>query len=174
MSSKFGHERLNRQEKVWKEPAGCGGGWKESPGLWNFVVTPDYQVRLVLNQQIADRMCRVDLMDAFVAEIRRWRFIVSGYKFMFSWSAKRFADANGLSVPKAKIVFDNVRAEAEERLRMVKQRMRRTGFRTSYERDEAGNLVEVFSLSYAVLPKFLQRDVDVGSNTALEPTPTAP
>ncbi len=157
MKRQFQREHHNRQDRAWKEPSGCAGG-KESPGLWSYVVTPDQQIRRVLNRDVANRMHRQGLMEAFEAEVRRWRFIVSGYKFMFSWSAEGFADANGLSLPKAKKVFDKVRAEAEDRLRIVKQRIRGTGFRTDYEPDEAGNLVEVHSLSYRELPKFLQRD----------------
>ncbi len=133
-------------------------GGEDSPGLWNFVVTSGHQVRLVLNREIAGLMRRTAMMEAFDAEVRRWRFLVSGYEFMFSWNASTFANANGLSLPSAKGVFDEVRAEAEERLRIAKARMRRTGFRTAHERDELGNLVEVLSLSYDELPRFLKRD----------------
>ena len=157
MSTKFGHERRNRQEKVWKEPSGCVGG-KESPGLWSFVFTHDHQVRQVLNQTVAHRIRRQALMEAFEGEVRRWQFIVSGYKFMFSWGVKGFANANGLSLPKAKPLFDEVRSEAQQKLRIVIQRIRRTGIRMGYERDEAGNLVGVYTLSYHELSEFLQRD----------------
>jgi hypothetical protein len=160
MSSKFGHERRNKQEKVWKEPTGCVGGG-EAPALWEFVVTSAYQVRLVLNRKVEDRMSRTELMESFEAEVRRWRFIVSGYKFMFSWTASNFATANGLNLPTAKRVFGQIRAEAEERLRIAKARIRRTGFRTDYERDKTGNLVKVLSLKYDALPRFLPRDGQV-------------
>jgi hypothetical protein len=156
MKWKFQREFHNKQDKVWKEPTGCVGG-KESPGLWSYV-THDNQIRRVLNREVSDPMRRQALMEAFESEVRRWRFIVSGYKFMFSWSEKGFAKANDLSLPKAKMVFDKVRADAEDRLRIVKQRIRRTGFRKDYEQDEAGNLVEVYLLSYHELPKFLRID----------------
>jgi hypothetical protein len=157
MSSKYGHERRNRRDKVWTDPPRCLDE-KESPRLYSYVVTPDHQVRVILNRQVADRMRRQGLMEAFEAEVRRWRFIVSGHKFMFSWNATSFANANSLSLPKAKTVFVKIRAEAEDRLRIVKQRIRSTGFHTHCERDESGNLVEVLSLSYRELPKFLRRD----------------
>src|SRR5882757_3548729 len=51
MASKFGHQRRNRQDKVWKEPGSCMGG-KESPGLWSFVVTKDHRIRQVLNREV--------------------------------------------------------------------------------------------------------------------------
>jgi hypothetical protein len=157
MNWKFQRESHNRQDKVWKEPTGCVGG-KESPGLWSYIITPDHQIRRVLNREVADRINRQGLMEAFEAEVRNWRFIVSGYKFIFSWSAKEFAEANDLSLPKARRTFDKIRAEAEDRLRIVKQRIRRAGFSKGYERDEAGNLVEVYSLSYQELANFLQKD----------------
>jgi hypothetical protein len=93
--------------------------------------------------------------------IRRWQFIVSGYKFRFSWGVKAFANANDLSLPQGVVVFDTVRVDAEERLRIVKQRMNRTGYHKGYERDKNGEIVGVYSLSYAELPNFLQRDDDV-------------
>jgi hypothetical protein len=159
MKWKFQREHHNKQDKVWKEPTGCVGG-KESPSLFSYVLS-DGQIRRVINRQISDRVRRQDLMEFFETMIRQWQFTVSGYKFRFSWGAKGFANANGLSLPKAKIVFDKVHAETEERLRIVKQRMRRTGFHTGYEQDETGNVVKCLYLSYAELPKFLQRDEGV-------------
>jgi hypothetical protein len=161
MNRKFQHEHHNRQEKVWKEPTRCVGG-KESPSLFSHV-TSDGQIRRVINRQVSDSGRRQDLMEYFETMIRPWQFIVSGYKFRLTWSVRGFANANGLSLPKAKIVFDKVRADAEGRLRMVKQRMRRTGFHTGYEQDETGNVVKCLYLSYAELPKFLQRDEGVKS-----------
>ena len=160
MSSKYGHERRNRREKVWKEATSCVDG-KELEGLWSYVITSDHRVREVLSPELSDRMCRQDLMEFFETEVRRWRFTICGYKFMFPWGMKLFADANGLPIAEAKGVFRKIRAEAEGRLLIVKQRIRRTGFHTNYERDEAGNLIAVHSLNYAELPKFLQRDSEV-------------
>jgi hypothetical protein len=159
MNRKFQHEHHNRQEKVWKEPTRCVGG-KESPSLFSYV-TSDGQIRRVINRQVSYSGRRQDLMEYFETMIRRWQFIVSGYKFRFCWSVKAFANANGLSLPQGAVVFDTVRVDAEERLRIVKQWMNRTGFHKSYERDKTGEIVEVYSLSYAELPNFLHTDDEV-------------
>jgi hypothetical protein len=158
MSRKFGHEKLNRQEKAWKEPAGCVGG-KESTGLWQFLVTPDDEVHLHLNHTVADQMSKVEVMEAFKREVYRMRFIVSGYKFMFSHSLKQFADANSLAVERAAKEFKNIRPVANERLRMVMGRVRRT-IETRYEHDDAGHTMKVYTLSYHALSEFLQLDTE--------------
>jgi hypothetical protein len=135
-------------------------GGKESPSLITYV-TSNGQIRRVINRQVSDSGRRQDLMEYFETMIRRWQFIVSGYKFRFSWGVKAFANANDLSLPQGVVVFDTVRVDAEERLRIVKQRMNRTGYHKGYERDKNGEIVGVYSLSYAELPNFLQRDDDV-------------
>lgn len=157
MRRQFQREHHNRQDKVWKEPTGCVGG-EESPGLWISFVTHDNQIGGVLNREVANQMRRQGLMEAFVTEVQRWRFIVLGHKFMFSWNVKAFAKANGMSLSRAKLTFEKVRTDAVERLRIVKQRIRRNGFRIDYELDAEGNTVEVHSLSYQDLSKFLPRD----------------
>lgn len=156
MSRKFGHEKLNRQEKTWREPCGCAGG-KESPGLWEFVITPDHHVRLRLNQTVARRLHKVELMEAFRKEVGLMRFIVSGYKFMFSYRVRAFAEANGLTLEAAAHQFDRIREEAEEKLRIVIGKVRKT-IETNFERDDAGNLVEVLTLNYDELSRFLEID----------------
>jgi hypothetical protein len=161
MKTQFLREHHNRQEKAWKEPTGCVGG-TEPPGLWSWIHTED-GVRLVLDRTLADRMdreeSRYQLMQAFEAQVRRgWRCLVSGYKFMFTWNAAQFADANHLSLTNAKVVLANIRKEAEGRLHIVKQRVRRRGLKVDYERDEFGQCVEERSLSFPELVEFLPID----------------
>jgi hypothetical protein len=161
MSRKLGHEKLNRQEKAWREPTGCVGG-DESPGLWQFYVTHDHQVRMVLNRTVARRIYKSELMDAFKAEVRRMRFVVSGYKFSFTDSAKSFSTANGLKTEGVQRMFQRVRREAEERLRIVITRMSRKPLEVGHEWDEKEKRhVEVYTLRYDDLPKFLTIDGNV-------------
>jgi hypothetical protein len=155
--SKFGHERRNRQEKTWKEPTGCADG-KESPGLWSFIFTPDQGVLRVLNRKVASQISRADLVEGFRRDFRRCRFVVSGYRFKFSWGMGEFAKQNGLDLLKAKPLFDLVRNEAKAKFEIVMQRIIRHGIRMHEERDEAGRLVLVPKIHLSVLDDFLERD----------------
>ncbi|HZV36198.1 MAG TPA: hypothetical protein VFB72_16600 [Verrucomicrobiae bacterium] len=155
MASKFGHERANRRDKVLRGSGGCLGG-NEPPGLWKFIITPDHKVRCILNHQVADRLERVELMQSFESAIQNCRFKVLDWKFSFAWDVARFAKANNLSLSKASAPFENVRKEASERLRIVKQRMRKDGFRINYEKNESGNWLKVLALDCSELGNFFQ------------------
>lgn len=161
MPTKYGHERRNRQDKGWKEPGGCVGGNTGLPSLWRYVLTRSFEIRAVKNQKVDEQMKRQELVARFETEVRRCRFIVCGYKFKFSWGANQFAKSNSLTLENHRLVFDDVRTEANEKLRIVLQRLRRKATQRHIEHDEAGNLVEVQTLIGGdVLSEFLQLDND--------------
>ncbi len=161
MSTKIGHQRRNRQKKVSKEPTACPEG-KESPSLWNFVRTHHHDVGKVLHEEVADLEHRAELIKTFRGEVRCWPFVVSHnktrYKFNFSWKVEAFAEANGLELSKATTIFDEIRDDAEGRLRMVMQRILSNGIRVESEADKDGNPVQTYALNYGVLFEFLKRD----------------
>ena len=157
MTTKYGHERRNRREKAWKE-SGCVGSTAESPGLWNFFTTPGGDVRLVKNQKIDLQMWKQEAVAFLETQLRRTQFTFNKHQFKYSWSVNEFAKANGLSLLRAKPTFDKVREEAEEKLRIVLQRLRRKPIQVHRGRDESGNLVEIRSLSFAEERNFLPID----------------
>lgn len=100
MASKFGHERLNRQEKAWKEPSGCSGSIEQSlPFEWS----PEGGVRLTRDafEGQREREFRANLIEELKVYFSEIIFKVKfppnsgrSYKFGFGMNAKSFLKTN--------------------------------------------------------------------------------
>ena len=143
MASKFGHERLNRQEKVWKEPSGCSGSLEQSlPFEW----TPEEGVRYtrVAFEDQKEREFRAFLMEKLKARFPDNIFTVKfppnfgrSYKFAFGMNARSFSMINRSGS------FDKIRARVATMLPIHK----------AYKHDEIGNYVLECSCNLDALAK---------------------
>jgi hypothetical protein len=143
MASKFGHEHLNRREKAWKEPSGCGTS-KEQPSIVEW--SPEGGLRLTRDafEGRNERLFRKDLMEYFTSQ-KRWRaktFTVifppnfgTPYKFAFGMDAKTFSQANRLEMKRAMDLFFQVKSRVEAMLPILKE----------YQRDDYGDIELNFS-----------------------------
>ena len=100
MASKYGHERLNRQEKAWKEPSGCSGSIEQT---LPFEVTPEGHVRLTRDafEGQKEREFRAYLMEKLKVHFPDNIFTVKfppnsgrSYKFAFGMNARSFLKTN--------------------------------------------------------------------------------
>lgn len=122
MSSKFGHEKSNRQSKVWREPTQASGGYGDDAFHKRYRI----DLRGVhLRKSVILHEGKVELLDDVHGFMRWLRFDLGGYSVSTNDTYPEFCERNGLNRATSQETFSRLSADLKRRIQMVMRRAAR-------------------------------------------------